>query len=191
MTHSTKLSRPAHGYIVAVIVAGLLVVAHSIASLMLHPVSGQWILLAALTVLTGSFSVKVPSITARISVSEAFVFAAVLLYGPAVATTIVALDTFVISLWFRRDQRLGLRSIFNLSAVALSIWVAATTFFQLAQVEPGAIERLLPLERRLWQLLVLAGLYFLLNSWLVAIALALNAARASLRFGGGTFRGLA
>ena len=102
MPHRKHLSRTAYAYIGLVIAAGLLAVAHSVMSLVVRPVSSQWLLLAALTLLTGSFSVKVPSIAARISVSEAFVFAAVLLYGPAPATSIVALDSLVMSMWFRR-----------------------------------------------------------------------------------------
>ena len=174
MPHRKQLSRTAYVYIGLVIAAGLLAVAHSVMSLLLRPVPYQWLLLAALTLLTGSFSVKVPSIAARISVSEAFVFAAVLLYGPAPATSIVALDSLVMSMWFRRNHRIGLRSIFNLAAVALAIWVSASVFFWLAQIEPGNLEQLFPLEHRLWHLFALAALYFLSNSWLVALALAFD-----------------
>ena len=128
-------------------------------------------ILAALTLLTGSFSVKVPSIAARISVSDAFVFASVLLFGPASATVIVALDCFVMSLWLSDDSRSPVRSLFNLSAVALAIWLASTEFFWLVRVPPGDLMHLLPLERHLWQLFALASSYFVLNSGLIAVAL--------------------
>ena len=152
--------------------AGLLVTGHSIVTLAVRPVSNQWLILAGLTLLTGSFSVKIPSIAAKISVSDAFVFASVLLFGPPAATAIVALDSFVMSLWLRRDRRSPLRSLFNLAAVALAIWIAATLFFWLAGATPGDLDEVLPLERHLWPLFALAALYFLLNSALVAIALA-------------------
>lgn len=152
--------------------AGLLVTGYSFVTLALRPVSNQWLILAGLTFLTGSFSVKVPSVAAKISVSDAFVFASVLLFGPPAATAIVALDSFVMSLWLRRDRRSPLRSLFNLAAVALAIWVAATSFFWLAGATPGNLNEILPLERHLWPLFALAALYFLLNSVLVAIALA-------------------
>ena len=93
MPQSHHLSRTAYVYIGLVIAAGLAAISHSAYSLAVRPVSHQWLLLAALTLLTGSFSVKVPSVAARHSVSETFVFAAVLLYGPAAATAIVALDS--------------------------------------------------------------------------------------------------
>jgi putative nucleotidyltransferase with HDIG domain len=174
MAQNQHLSRAAYAYILAVITAGLVAVGYSLFSLVVRPLPYQWMLLAALTLLTGSFSVKVPSLAARISVSEAFVFAAVLLYGPAVATLIVALDSLVMSLWLRRDQRFGVRSLFNLAAVALAMFIAAEVFFWTARVEPGDITQLLPLERRIWQLFTLATVYFLLNSWLVAGVLALD-----------------
>jgi putative nucleotidyltransferase with HDIG domain len=172
MPHRTHLSGGGYTYIAAVMAAGFLAVGHSLFVLAVHPVSHQWVILAALTLLTGSFSVKVPSIAARISVSEAFVFAAVLLYGPAAATAIVALDSLVMSMWFRRDQRFGIRSFFNLAAVAVAMWIAGTTFYWLVHIEPGNLRELFPLERRLWQLFALAAIYFLLNSWLVAGVLA-------------------
>ena len=174
MTENPHLSRAAYAYILAVIAAGLIAVGYSLFSLVVTPVPYQWILLATLTLLTGSFSVKVPSLAARISVSEAFVFAAVLLYGPPVATLIVALDSLVMSLWLRRDQRFGVRSLFNLAAVALAMFVAASLFFWTARVQPGDTRELLPLERHIWQLFALASIYFLLNSWLVAGVLALD-----------------
>ena len=167
-----RLSRFRNLYLTCVIGAGLAVTAYSSVTLIVRPVSNQWMILAALTLLTGSFSVKVPSIAARISVSDAFVFASVLLFGPAPATVIVALDCFVMSLWLSDNSRSPVRSLFNLSAVALAIWLASQMFFWLAGVGPGDLSHLLPLENHLWQLFALACSYFLLNSWLIAIALA-------------------
>jgi putative nucleotidyltransferase with HDIG domain len=105
---------------------------------------------------------------ASISVSDAFVFASVLVFGPGVATVIVALDSFVATLWMRPEHRSLLRSLFNLASVALSIWVASHTFYWLAQASPGEP---LALSRLVGPLFALAALYFLINSWLVAFAL--------------------
>src|ERR1044071_2209074 len=97
--NSGQLSKTGYVYVWGVIAAGLAATTFSAYILVVAPISSQWVILAALTLLTGSFSVKVPSISARISVSDAFVFASVLLFGPAPATVIVAVDCFVISLW--------------------------------------------------------------------------------------------
>src|SRR5712691_4670835 len=170
--HQQQLSRAGYVYLTCVIAAGVAATTYSVIQLVIEPVSNQWLILAALTLLTGSFSVKSPSIAARISVSDAFVFASVLLFGPAPATVIVAVDCFVISLWMRDENRSPVRSLFNLSAVALAIWSSSQGFFWLVGVRPGDLSHLLPLESHLWQLFALATAYFLLNSWLVAIALA-------------------
>jgi putative nucleotidyltransferase with HDIG domain len=171
--HSERpLSSIGYGYVLLVIATGLAAIAYSVFRLATQPVSTQWLILAALTFLTGSFSVKIPSVAARISVSDAFVFASVLLFGPDTATVIVAIDCAVISLWMRDENRSPLRSLFNVCAVALAIWLSAQGFFWLVGVAPGDLNHLLPLEEHLWQLFTLAASYFLLNSWLVAIALA-------------------
>jgi len=172
MNPGQGLPRAGYTFIWCVIAAGLAATTFSAYTLVVAPISSQWVILAALTLLTGSFSVKVPSISARISVSDAFVFASVLLFGPAPATVIVAIDCFVLTAWMRHENRSLSRSLFNLSAVALSIWLSAQEFFWLTGVRPGDVSHLLPLEQRLWQLFALASSYFLLNSWLVAVALA-------------------
>src|SRR4030095_916924 len=106
MTSKQTLATSGRLYLTTVIIAGLVVVLHSLYSLYLHPVGYEWFILAGLTLLSGSFTVKVPTIPARLSVSETFVFAAVLLFGPAAATTLVALDSLIISLWiFRKSRR--------------------------------------------------------------------------------------
>ena len=91
--HFTELRPAARIYIAVVIVLGAGAIVRSITSLILQPVGLEWLVLAALTLLTGSFSMKVPSVSARISVSEAFVIAGVLAFGPHVATVIVVLDS--------------------------------------------------------------------------------------------------
>jgi putative nucleotidyltransferase with HDIG domain len=128
----------------------------------------EWWGLAALTLLTGSFTVKVPGLLARISVSDAFVFASVLAFGPEVATVIVAIDSIVATFWMRPEHRSFVRSLFNLATVALSIWVASHSYYYLAGTHPGEN---LPLSQLVVPLFVLASLYFLINSWLVAFAL--------------------
>ena len=128
----------------------------------------EWLVLAALTLLTGTFTVKIPGLLARISVSDAFVFASVLAFGPAVATVIVAIDSLVATLWMRPEHRSLLRSSFNVASVALSVWIASHTFYWLTGAAPG---KSLALQQLVIPLFTLAALYFLINSWLVAFAL--------------------
>lgn len=173
MSSRERLAGTARLYLAAVIVAGLFVVVHSLYSLYYKPVGYEWFVLAGLTLLSGSFTVKVPTIPARLSVSETFVFAAVLLYGPAAATMVVALDSLVISLWIFRHSRRAERLVFNLAAPAVAVWIAASAFYSIANVPPLAVSQRAILGL-VFPLLILAILYFLLNSWLIAIAVALE-----------------
>lgn len=167
-----SLSPQARVYIAAVILVGLAVTSHSALEIYLHPPPAHWLVLAALTLLTGTFTVKVPGLAARISVSEAFVLTSVLMFGPAVATVIVAFDAVVMSFWMASDSRSRVRTAFNLSAVAFAIWSASHVFYRLIGGAATSLPPGFSLSRLAWPLLVLSALYFLLNSWLVAFALA-------------------
>src|SRR3990167_7566607 len=158
---SSGLPRTGRLYVVGVIVLGISTVLYSVASLIHDPLEWDWIVLAALTLLTGSFSIKVPSVNARISVSEAFVFAAVLSFGQHVATVIVALDSLVLTSWLRRPSRSPLRVMFNMAAGALAISSAAHI---LERILPYGRATSAPLDQLLGPVLVLAISYFMINS---------------------------
>lgn len=168
---SSSLSRRAQVYIATVIVVGLAVTGFSALRLYLNPPAPNWLVLAALTLLTGTFTVRIPALAARISVSEAFVLTSVLMFGPEVGTVIVAFDAVVMSFWMEADSRSGVRTLFNLSAVAFAIWSSANVFFAMIGGSPLSLERV-SLAQLAAPLLVLAGLFFLINSWLVAFAVA-------------------
>jgi len=165
-----QLTRSARLYVGGVISAGVFALLHSMYFLHLHPVSYHWALLAGLTLLTGSFTVRIPTIPARLSVSETFVFAAVLLFGTAAATMIVVLDALVISLWQKRRVRRPPRVLFNVAAPSVAIWLAAHSFYWITGITPLAdVPR--PILPLLIPIIVLAVLYFLLNSVFVALAI--------------------
>jgi putative nucleotidyltransferase with HDIG domain len=125
--------------------------------------------LAALIVLSGPFGIKVPSVNARLSVSEAFVFAAVLLFGPHVGTLIVGLDSLILTSWSGRGSRSPVRALFNMSAGALAISCATQILELMLPIRPAAAA---PLDELLLPVLVLALAYFTINSWLIAVAVA-------------------
>jgi putative nucleotidyltransferase with HDIG domain len=163
----TRLSKGGRLYVASVIACGALVVGNSLVELWNSPVNVRWFVLAALTLLSGSFTIRIPTIPALLSVSETFVFAAVLLHGPAAATAIVVLDTLIISLWLRTRFRSGARVLFNVAAPSLAIWIAAQLFYAWAGIQPLSIAKQ-PILSLVPQLLALAVCYFLLNSILVA-----------------------
>jgi putative nucleotidyltransferase with HDIG domain len=168
-TATSRFTAAQRLYFYGVIAAGLAITGVAARELYRTPPSSQWLVLAALTLLTGSFTIRVTKLSIRISVSDAFVFASVLLFGTAVATVIVAIDSLVATLFMRRENRSIFRSLFNVAVASGSIWVAATTFYALTGPLPGP--GVFVLTKYVGPLLLLAGLYFLVNSWLIAIAL--------------------
>jgi putative nucleotidyltransferase with HDIG domain len=166
------------GYIGAVAVLGLGTLAHSLYRFYHEPIGWNWFVLAALTLLTGSATVKLPSVPATISISETFVFTSTLLYGPAAGTLTVALDALVISFTLARKGHPGYRLLFNICALPASLWVGAHVFFWSAGLPPLAT---LPATRGgivitdfVKSLVLFTACYFTLNSWSIAIAIAIE-----------------
>jgi putative nucleotidyltransferase with HDIG domain len=174
MTSEQTPSHWAFVYVTAVVTLGFATIVESLYNLASAPASTgyRWLLLASLTLLSGSATVKLPSVPATISVSETFVFTAVLLFGRPAATITVALDGFVISLWLARRVPELQRVLFNVAAPALSIWLASQVF-TVAGVEP-LVQQPLNLQELILPLLLFTVAYFSLNSWLIAFAIALE-----------------
>jgi putative nucleotidyltransferase with HDIG domain len=166
-TPRSVLSDAGRLYVAAVCTAGIAIVLHSIFEVPHGKIGYQWFVLAGLTLLSGSFTIRIPTIPARLSVSETFVFTAAILFGPAAATTIVVLDSLIISLWLKKSSRRPLRVLFNMAAPAIAIWVATHVFFLHANVPP-LYQAPRPVLSLVVPLLILATLYFLLNSLLIA-----------------------
>jgi putative nucleotidyltransferase with HDIG domain len=156
---------------------GFAIIVQSVIDVFSGPMDLTWTILALLTLVSGSATVRLPSLPATISVSETFVFTSVLLFGPAAGTLTVALDAFVISLWsYKKDHPLY-KIIFNVCALPLTIWVAAHLFFIIAGIGPLTLvdpSVVLRTSDLLLPLLVFTVAYFSLNSWIITFAIALE-----------------
>jgi diguanylate cyclase (GGDEF)-like protein/putative nucleotidyltransferase with HDIG domain len=170
MKGRSPLSPAGRLYVALIVVLGSAAIAAAVREVCLGDLHWFWGILAAFTLVSGTLTVKVPSISARLSVSETFVFAAVLFYGTGPGTLIVALDGLIISLWTSKG-RLH-RILFNTAEPALSIWIASHVFFFAAGPPPFNLPR--PAIPLLSSLIAFAALYFTLNSALTAIALAIE-----------------
>lgn len=175
-----NLSRAGRCYVGFVITAGAAAVLASLGDLYAQPPDPQWLVLGLLILLSGSFTLKVPGISSSISVSETFVIITTVLFGVAPATVAVALEGLVISLWLLKNTREVYRVFFNMAAGAVSVWCSGHLFLfstsgPVFGVDPERSLKLIP------AIFVFAGSYFLLNSWLIAKAVASEAGIASLR----------
>jgi putative nucleotidyltransferase with HDIG domain len=173
MVSNAGFTRFGKVYLWSVIAAGFTVLSVAIHSLYVEPIGYQWFILAALTLVSGSATITLPSAYASVSSSETFVFTAVLLYGPAAGTIIVALDALVISFWISKRRSEVHRALFNISAPAFSVWCAAQLFFYVAGIAP-LIKEESPSYAILPALIVFALAYFSLNSWLITFVIALE-----------------
>jgi putative nucleotidyltransferase with HDIG domain len=173
MVSNVGFTRFGRVYLWSVIAVGFTVLSVAIHNLYVEPIGYQWFILAALTLISGSATITLPSAYASVSSSETFVFTAVLLYGPAAGTIIVALDALVISFWISKRRSELHRALFNISAPALSVWCAAQLFFYVAGIAP-LIKQESPSYAILPALIVFALAYFSLNSWLITFVIALE-----------------
>jgi putative nucleotidyltransferase with HDIG domain len=170
-------AEPLGTYIRIVVALGALAIIQSAWALREAPSPYQWLLFAAFAVATGTFTMKVASIGATVSVSDTFFIASVLLFGPAPPTLALAIASSIVS-WRRRHswKRVG----FNAAAPALSIWIASHAFFLLARVPPLASTHQ-PIGTLILPLLSLTVIYFLLNSGFTAVAIGLDTWTSPLR----------
>lgn len=158
-------------FVWAVIVVGFACLGEAIYDFALHPPGSQWLVVVLLTLISGTATVKLPSIPAHISVSETFLFSAVLLFGPAPGVLTVVLDALIAILKAARRVRKKEQIIFNLAAPALSLWIAAHLFYSTAGIQPLAeAKQAVHIGAIVGPLLLFTLVYFSLNSGLVALA---------------------
>jgi len=130
-----------------------------------------WVLLAAAT---AAFSLTVPKAGVRLSVSDVFIFANTILFGPAMGAITAAVDGFVGSMAARHATRRYLYSIFNTSAMCISAFAAGEAMHRLFPgftvsdgVKPSFFQVVLPLA-------VLGLLYYFLNTAALATVIGLD-----------------
>lgn len=166
--------RGAQLYVAAVSLVGTAVAVYCATVLVHHGVPGQWLLFAALTFACGRFTLVVPGVDARFSVSEMVGLSCVLLFGPEAGAITLAVDSLIVS--FVRRMKPG-KVAFNCGNLALSVWLSGTFFFAAAGTGPlfgqstSSAGLVVPLG-------LMAATYFLVNSGLIAIAIALTAGSA-------------
>ena len=129
-----------------------------------------WLGIAALTLLVGRLSVKLPLPHCRVSFSDAFIFLSVMVFGGDLATLTAALDGFASS---SREKGTWHKKLFNTAGMAMSVSLAARVFAGLAP-QAGlwsgrvtAVDLLLPVAG-------LAFTQYVLNTALVSGVVALK-----------------
>ena len=164
-------------YIKAVGLGGIAVFAYCAAVLARRGVSLELAVFAALTLVSGQFTLKIPSLNSRLSVSEIFGFSCILLFGPEAAAVTLALDTLVLG-WRHRMTREQV--LFNFGNLTLAVSSSGAIFFAVAGIPPS-LGSATPPGGLLLPLALLTTTYFLVNSSLMAVVIALDARDHPLR----------
>ena len=139
--------------------------------------SNQWLIIALLALVSGSATVKLPSIPAHISVSETFLFSSVLLYGPAAGVLTSLFDACIITgRSVVKGERQPHRILFNLTAPPLAMWLASHLYATTSKLPP--LEQLppdvvIPIRSIALPLVLFAVVYFVFSSGFVAGAVAI------------------
>ncbi len=140
----------------------------------LVPVQPQWLLMAALTLVSGALALRMSSVPFTFSVSDAFTFGTLLLFGPTAAMATVALDGLVMCLRMTPRPAGLLRPLFNSAAPALAMWVTGQVLLAtIGAPAPASVG----LMRFVPALALVAVVYFVLQTGLVAVAIALSSQR--------------
>jgi putative nucleotidyltransferase with HDIG domain len=168
-----NLTPAARIFVATVIIAGTAVLMASLRAMILTPGLSSYVL-ASLAIVTGTCMMKLPRIETRFSLSDALVFTSVLLLGPECAAVVAAADALAASLRFNnRDTLFASRTMFNMTAAAVSIWIPGQAFLALGSGGFGAAG-MLDLRGLLVPLVVLVASYSLLNTGAIAVVLALT-----------------
>ena len=128
----------------------------------------EFLVLAVLTLVSSRFSIKIPSVSSRISPSEMFTFTNVLLFGPEAGAITLAIDSVLLSWRYRMSPA---QTLFNFGNLTLSVWISGKLFFLAAGVPPLLTE-MAPSSGLMLPLALLTASYFLVNSGLTATAIA-------------------
>ncbi len=123
--------------VVSVVLAGVAIAARCGYTLVLTGVPREWMVFGALTIASGFFTLKVPSIDSRLSISELFAFACVLQFGPEAGAITLAVDGIFVSIRHRLSMA---QAAFNFAMLLLSVWTSGIVFFALSGT-PAVLRR--------------------------------------------------
>jgi len=174
------------GYLSTVAAAGAVVLVHALVAALRSPLPLAWLALGGFALLLGCFRLRFSSVSANISIDDTFLISTAVLFGPAPATLSIGIGACVLCLSRKRPLR---QLTFNTASLALSMWASASMFFALAGVEPLAIGAA-PITPLVAPLVALTLVYFVLNSGLTAIAIALDSRQPPLQVWKQNFRWL-
>jgi diguanylate cyclase (GGDEF)-like protein len=161
-------------YLYAVIVAGGVSILYAAWHMIRNETNCQWLILAALTVIISTFSVKIPAANSKISIGDTLYFTNVLLFGPGAGIITAALEGLAGSLQAQTKSRRISYTLFNMGAMATSALVGGTMFYWMFGRGPLYARPLFSVHEVVFPLGMLAFIHYFINSGSVAVIVALE-----------------
>ena len=158
----------------AVVTAGMAVLSIGGYRLIDHQPPFAWLVLSLLTAAAGSLSLKIPGVNGRASIGDALIASSVFLFGPLAGAVTAAFEGVAGSLRCRTSSRRLQFMLFNTATMALSAYVAGNVFFAAHGRPLFSEEQPAPVPLLPGPLVAFAAAYFLVNTWIVAAASALD-----------------
>jgi HD-GYP domain-containing protein (c-di-GMP phosphodiesterase class II) len=134
----------------------------------------QWLILAGLTIVTGTLTIKLPGVNSKISLSDTLICVNLVLFGPAAGTITAALDGIFGSVRAKTASRRLEFALFNASSMAASAALGGWAFSSLVSKPVLYRVPITPLGSLLPALALLALVYYFANSTFVAAMVALD-----------------
>jgi len=134
----------------------------------------RWMVLAALTLMVASFTLKIPGLNSKISVADTFIMINLIFFGPAVGCITAALEAFAGSLRSSTVSRRLEFTLFNMGNGAICAYLSGLIYFQVLGSAPLCQAPTIAVADLLVAAVILALAYYLLNSGTVALMLALE-----------------
>jgi diguanylate cyclase (GGDEF)-like protein/PAS domain S-box-containing protein len=159
-----------NGYLFSIAFIGAVVTALCLFLLPVARLDGKYVALALITILIGSrITIKIPGARGEISVSDTFIFLAILLFGIEAAVVLAAAEAICSSARFSKKTKVLL---FNSGVMSISTFVTASTLhllFPAISLRGGYSPNFFV------ALCMMALIQYVLNSWLIAVGVALKA----------------
>jgi len=175
LQHQIRSAHPAYKpYMYLVIGLGQAAILWASYILVTQNIGYQWVLLACLSILSSTLSIKIPATNSKISIGDSLFFTNTILFGVAPGVITAALEGLVGSMRSRSRARRLHFALFNLAALAGSAWVSSTVFFRMMRRGPLYFEPDISAAEVFFPLGILALTHYVVNSGSIAIIVALE-----------------
>jgi len=161
-------------YYIATAMLGIAVISRSCFQVFSESMDYRWMILTALVLIVGSFTLKIPGTQSKISVADTFVLITMICFGPAAGCLTAMLEALAGSMRNATTARRWEFALYNASNVAICAYLSAQLYFLVLGRGPLLKDPGISLVGSFPAAVILALAYYLSNSGTVATMVALE-----------------